>query len=109
VRSQRELAGAGRGRWWGAFRDGRLVASAGLVRDHTLGRYQNVMVDQAHRRRGIASALISVMAADHLTSAPGLPLVIIAERGSVAAGLYRALGFARATTSWRISGPVPAA
>jgi len=109
VGDHRDLVAAGLARWWGAWRDGRLVGSAGLVADATLARFQEVKVAPAHRRRGIASALVSAMVADHLTGprAPA-PLVIVAERGSSAARIYRSVGFAPATTACTLIGPVPA-
>lgn len=107
-RAYRSLVERDRGRWWGAWQGGDLVGSAGVLRDAALARYQDVGVAPAHRRRGIASALVSVMAADHLTTAgPDVPLVIVAERGSSPERIYRAVGFDRATTCFTVIGPVP--
>jgi GNAT superfamily N-acetyltransferase len=108
VGAHRQLVDAGRGRWWGAWRGGQLVGSAGLFADDTLARYQEVQVHPGHRRRGIASTLVSTMTADHLTGPHGaVPLVIVAERDSSPARIYRSVGFAPATTLCTLTGPVP--
>lgn len=97
----------GRGRWWAAWRDDLPVASAGLFRGDGLGRYQNVVTHPAHRRQGLATALIAAMAASHLAQAPGDPLVIVAKRDSSPARLYRRVGFTLAATALSFIGPVP--
>lgn len=108
VGAHRHLVEAGRGRWWGAWRGGQLVGSAGLFAEDDLGRFQQVQVHPGHRRRGIASTLVSSMTADHLTGPhAAAPLVIVAERDSSPARIYRSVGFAPATTLCTLIGLVP--
>ena len=48
--------------YFGAFADGSLAASLGIVRCGTTGRYQDVLTATSHRRRGLASHLLGVAA-----------------------------------------------
>lgn len=102
------LVASGRGRWWAAWRGGRPIASAGLFHGGGLGRYQQVLTSADHRRQGIAAALVAAMAAAHLARSPGDPLVIIAERDSSPARIYRRVGFTPAATAISLTGPVRA-
>ena len=84
--------------------DGRIVGSTLLVRSI----YENsphraeigkVIVLQSHRRRGIASALMT--AAEERARADGRWLLVLdTVEGSAAEGLYRSLG-------WQVTGVVP--
>ena len=56
---QRTLVTRGLAEFWGAFDRDALVASLGVVRLDTRGRYQDVQTASSHRRRGIASALVT--------------------------------------------------
>lgn len=92
--ADRRLCEAGDARWFGAFVGGRLVSSAGVVTDGSgIGRYQLVMTDPDHRRRGLASAVVS--AAGHWAQhGRGVrQLIIVADPDDVAIGVYRRLGF----------------
>jgi GNAT superfamily N-acetyltransferase len=101
---QRDLVVRGAARFWGAFDGGELVASLGLVDLQAAGatwsgppghhaRYQDVQTATGHRKRGLASALLSASATDafgrNITS-----VVIVAEPGSDAARVYDRVGFA---------------
>lgn len=89
----RKMAAAGRGDWFGAFLDGRLVADLGIFHDEGLGRFQSVETHPEFRRRGIAGTLIYA-AGRQAVAAYGLhTLVIVAEQASAPARLYRSLGF----------------
>lgn len=89
----RAMERAGLGHWYGAFLDGRLVADLGLFVAQELGRFQNVVTDVDHRRRGIAGTLV-YHAARHAQDELGAEqLIIVADRGSDAGRLYRSLGF----------------
>lgn len=90
--ARRALAEAGQGRFFGAFAGDRVVGHCGLVLCGDVGRFQSVLVDADHRRRGLASALVGVAAGWGL-AAGAVQLVILAEAGSVAEALYRGLGF----------------
>ena len=85
----REICARGEGGWFGAFADGRLVSSLGLIRALPgTGRYQTVETLGTYRRQGLASRLLyeaSRWGADTL----GLRrLVICAEPNYHALGLY---------------------
>lgn len=93
--------------WWVALRGEEVVGSAGLFSSSALARYQQVFVHPAHRRRGIATALVSAMACHHHGMWPHTMLVIVAERGSSPERIYRRLGFERHGSFVNLSGPVP--
>jgi ribosomal protein S18 acetylase RimI-like enzyme len=91
--AQRGMVDSGRGRWLGAFDGDRLVASLGIVRLGRLARYQNVMTRADYRKRGIAGALVRA-AGEWARSDPEVEqLVIVAEEGGPAIGLYQRAGF----------------
>jgi GNAT superfamily N-acetyltransferase len=83
------LVASGLATFWGAFDDGTLVASLGLVSLGTRARYQDVQTAASHRKRGIASALLAIAAKDVTAS----ELVIVAEPDSTAARVYGRVGF----------------
>ena len=103
---RRERIEAG-GRQWGAFVDGRLVGAAALLPGPTSARYQDVFVDPDHRRRGLASALVSRAAAHLQARRPGIPMWIAAEAGSAAEAIYRGIGFIPVSTVFEASMPAP--
>lgn len=93
VALERSLVEAGHGTWWGAFDGHRLLASLGIFRaGDGLARYQSVKTDPEARRRGLARALV-LTAAEEALGWGVRHLVIVADPGYHAAGLYRACGF----------------
>ena len=90
----REICERGEGGWFGAFADGQLVSSLGLIRAvPDVGRYQTVETLDAYRRRGLAGRLL-FEASRWGASALGLRrLVICADPEYHALRLYEALGF----------------
>ena len=115
VDEQRALALAGHGAWFGAFPDGTLRASLGLVSDgRGFARYQNVQTQPEFRRQGLATQLVHEAGVYGL-SAPGVPgardaqtLVIVADPDDVAIRIYRSLGFVdreRQVQLWRAPQP----
>lgn len=89
----REMAAAGRGAWYGAFLDGRLVGDCGIYRVRGLGRYQSVGTHPDFRRRGVCATLVHGAAA-HAREAFGIArFVIVAEPGEDGDRVYRSLGF----------------
>jgi ribosomal protein S18 acetylase RimI-like enzyme len=94
VEEARSLAETGCGWRFGAFVDGRLGSSLGVVLDADgLARYQTVETHPALRRRGLASTLVHA-AGERAVEAGARTLVIAAESEGPAIGIYRALGFA---------------
>jgi ribosomal protein S18 acetylase RimI-like enzyme len=94
---RRELFRAGGGAWYVALdpATGEVAASCGVVVTGARGRFQSVGTAPAYRRLGICSRLV-VEAARHATDVQGATaLVIAAELGYHALGLYESLGFER--------------
>lgn len=92
--SYRELAETGAGRWWGAFLDGRLVASLGLyLAGRGLARYQNVKTHPDHRGRGLAGGLVHEAGRDALDRLGARQLVMVADPAEAAIRGYRRAGF----------------
>lgn len=90
----RALAEAGHGVYVGAFVDGVLRSSLGLLAvGDGLGRYQTVETHPDFRRRGLAGALVTYAADVGRQSFGTEQLVIVADPDDVAIRLYRALGF----------------
>lgn len=94
----RALFRVGRGGWFIALdpRKSEVVGSCGVVVTGTRGRFQAVDTAEAYRRKGISSRL--VVEAAHLSAEHrGVQHVVIAaDPGYHALGLYESLGFERA-------------
>ena len=93
--------------YFGAFTDGHLCSVVGIASDgEGVARYQNVGTLPDYRRRGFASALLARAGAFAVEEWGAGLLVIIADRGGPAAGLYQSLGFAPVEEQWGMSAPV---
>lgn len=93
-RAYRRLVEAGHGRWWGAFLDGRLVASLGLMdTGDGLYRYQHVKTHPDHRNHGLAGTLIHRAGRHAFDDLHAERLVMVADPDYLAIRLYRSLGF----------------
>lgn len=94
---ERTLVAASRGERYGAFVDGRLVATAAVfLTGEGTARYQSVETHSDHRRQGLAGSVIHA-AGQHVMDRLGASdLVIVAETDGEAIGVYRAAGFADA-------------
>jgi len=105
---ERGLTGAGLGSWFGAFRDGQLLAQLGLVTDGSgIARYQNVQTHPAARRQGLAGTLVCHAARQVLDTAGASTLVMVADPADNAIRVYRAAGFADAETQIGFERPPP--
>jgi GNAT superfamily N-acetyltransferase len=91
----RTLIGVGRGDWFVAVEDGRVVASLGVVVTDGRARYQSVDTRSSHRRRGIASRLVFEAAQRTAAKFAVQSMVIAADPGYHALGIYESLGFER--------------
>lgn len=105
VTAQRALVDSGRARWFGAFDGDRLVARLGIVRLGDLARYQEVVTLESHRRRGLAGALVRAAGEWALEDGAVRRLVIVAEEGGPAIGLYRRAGFSEVSRHVGVSRP----
>jgi ribosomal protein S18 acetylase RimI-like enzyme len=87
----------GRGAWYVALDPGEdeVVGSCGVVVTSGRGRFQAVETAAAHRRRGICSRLVVDAAHDAARQHGAHSLVIAADPGYHALGLYESLGFER--------------
>jgi GNAT superfamily N-acetyltransferase len=92
--SVRGVCERGRGAWFGAFRDGEVLASLGIF-DAGGGRarYQSVDTHPRHRRQGLASGLVFAAAEWARAKLGTRTLVIGADPDYFAIDIYRALGF----------------
>ena len=89
----REMSDAGLGGWFGAFQGDELVANLGLYFDDTIGRFQSVETAEAHRRRGICTALVQYVSQWGFRHRPGITLMIHADHDDVPSRLYQSLGY----------------
>ena len=104
--TNRRLVEAGHGAWFGAFVDDRLVAQLGLLRAETeLARYQSVETDPAHRRQGLAGALVHHAGRTGLDRWGVRTLVMVADPDYFAVDLYRAVGFVSRETQLQVERP----
>ena len=104
VAQARELCERGRAVWYGAFEGDRLRSALGLVTDCRLARYQTIETHPDARRRGLASALVHHAGRAALEQGTRT-LVIVADPGYHAIGLYRSLGFDDTETQVQLTRP----
>jgi ribosomal protein S18 acetylase RimI-like enzyme len=92
--AERSLTGRGIGEWWGAFLEGRLVASMGLfAAGPGLARFQNVKTHPGARGRGLAGSLLHEAGRFGLEELGAETLVMVADPDYVAIRIYRSVGF----------------
>lgn len=93
--AERRLVDAGYGAWWGAFEDGRLLASMGLfTASPGLARFQNVKTHPDARGRGLAGTLVHRVSRYGLEDLGARTLVMVADPEYLAIRIYRSVGFA---------------
>jgi len=103
IGAARTLCERGRATWFGAFEDGVLLASLGIVPDGAgLVRFQDVETHPDARRRGLATALVHG-AGETALERGATTLVIVADPDYHAIGLYRSLGFAETETQVQLT------
>ncbi len=95
ARAGRRLTDAGYGAWWGAFEDGRLLASMGLfTASPGLARFQNVKTHPEARGRGLAGTLVHRVSRYGFDDLGTDTLVMVADPDYLAIRIYRSVGFA---------------
>ncbi len=93
--ARRRATEAGHGAWFGAFRDGELLAQLGIFSaPGPLARYQDVGTHPAARRRGLAGTLVWQAGRYALDRLGASTLVILADPADAAIRVYRSVGFA---------------
>ena len=93
--ARRTLARTGHGAWFGAFLDGQLASQLGVFSDRRgVARYQEVATHPDARRRGLAATLLCHAARYAIGHLAATTLVIVADPGEPAIGVYRGVGFA---------------
>jgi ribosomal protein S18 acetylase RimI-like enzyme len=92
--TNRALVGSGHGAWFGAFEDGRLRTSMGLLRaSEGLARFQSVETHPDARGRGLAGTLVHHVSRYGLEELGASTLVMVADPGYPAIRIYRSVGF----------------
>ena len=92
--AHRAVTEAGHGQWFGAFQDGRLVSSLGLVdAGDGLARFQDVKTVPEARGQGLAGTLVHAASRFGLDELGARTLVMVADPDYLAIRIYRALGF----------------
>ncbi len=103
VSAARTLTELGHATWYGAFDDGTLLSSLGIVSDGSgLARFQSVETHPDARRQGLASALVR-HAGEIALGAGARKLVIVADPDYHAIGIYRSLGFVETETTVQLT------
>jgi ribosomal protein S18 acetylase RimI-like enzyme len=93
--AERSLVAQGYGAWWGAFEDGRLLASMGLfTASPGLARFQNVKTHPDARGRGLAGSLVYRVSRYGFDDLGAQTLVMVADPDYLAIRIYRSVGFA---------------
>jgi GNAT superfamily N-acetyltransferase len=97
--AERRLTEDGHGGWYGAFDDGRLVATMGIVRTgDRVARFQEVQTHPAARGRGIAGSLVHAAGTDAVQRLGATTLVTVADPDYHAIRIYRSVGFVGSET-----------
>lgn len=92
--AHRRLVEQGRGRWFGAFLEGRLVSSLGLfVASEGLARFQDVKTRPEARGQGLCGTLVHAAGRYGLDDLGVRRLVMVADPDYLAIRVYRSVGF----------------
>lgn len=101
--SNRALVADGRGAWFGAFVDGRLVTQMGLVLASAgLARFQSVETHPGFRRRGLAGTVVHRVGEYGFSDLEAETLVMVADPNDAAIRIYRAVGFTVTETNLQV-------
>lgn len=108
ARVSRQTSQAGHGAWFGAFIDGRLRSSMGIVRaDDELARFQDVGTRPDARGQGLAGTLVHYVSQYGLGELGATTLVMVADPDYLAIRIYRAVGFTMSETQLQVEKPNP--
>jgi ribosomal protein S18 acetylase RimI-like enzyme len=104
--TSRRLVEAGHAVWSGAFVDGRLLSSMGLVdAGDGLARFQSVQTHPEARGRGLAGTLVHHVSRLGLDEREARTLVMVADPEYLAIRIYRSVGFAATETQLQAERP----
>lgn len=95
-----QLYAMGQGDWFGLWVGDALVADCGLLREGALGRFQNVLVHPAWRRRGLCRTLIHSVCRWGFERWGLTELMMCADPEDIAIDIYESLGFERFDREW---------
>ncbi len=87
------LVDEGRGHWFGAFLNNKLVADLGIFHKDGVARYQLVGTHPDYRRQGICGTLVYKAGLVALTEYNAKTLVMVADDDYHAARIYESVGF----------------
>lgn len=108
ARQEQRLVAAGLGHRWGVFVDGRLAASAGLYdTGDGVFRFQSVATHPRRRRQGIGSTMLHRMAERAVREQGARRLVMVADPGGPAYGVYSRLGLKTVETVTELHQSLP--
>ena len=93
ISEYRKMSLAGKGHWYGAYKDDQLVGDLGIFHEGRLGRYQNVGTHPDYRRQGICGSLVYESAEIALRDYPIDRLIMKADDDYFAARIYESVGF----------------
>jgi len=99
----RRMTDAGRGHWFGAFLEGQLAANLGVFFEGDVGRFQAVVTHPDYRRRGICGRLVYEAALVAFEKFRVVTLVMVADEGYHAAGIYESVGFSPAQSNYTLA------
>lgn len=99
----RSMSEAGKGHWFGAYIDNKLVGDLGIFFEGDIGRYQSVGTDPEYRRRGICGSLVYQAGVIALERYGAKHLVMEADPDYHAARIYESVGFKRNETNYSLS------
>jgi ribosomal protein S18 acetylase RimI-like enzyme len=108
--AMRAMTEAGDATWYGAFLGDDLCAQLGIVVDAGTGlaRYQSVETRPDARRRGLAGTLTWHAGHAALAAGRAATVVIVADPGETAIGIYRSVGFTDAQVQLGLARQPPA-
>jgi ribosomal protein S18 acetylase RimI-like enzyme len=92
-RRHRVLVGRGLGKWFGAFKDGAMLATMGLYVRDGLARCQSVATAPSYRRQGLCSTLVHSVCAHGVVQMGAERIVIMTEPSGQAVRVYESVGF----------------
>jgi hypothetical protein len=90
----RHISTIGKGIWFGAYLNKKLVGCLGIFCEGDLGRYQIVSTHPNHQRQGVCASLVCETAQYAFERMKLKKLVMMADEHYHAAKIYESVGFA---------------